>query len=199
MDKNMRQLLSKALQTVSEDDALLVQDPSTIIKIYTTSFLTRYQIYLVQGAYFPLRFYVGFAPHLPVHMLTGQPTNYVALATADHVTIDAPEVAAGYAYVYLEVTRSLNHLFYPVTALEDVKFRVPLNSSQRKMQADFEQKYRAILAPPAAISTNHGYQVIIYAVRDQALELHVINVQPDGGITDQVTTLEQQLPLVYGI
>jgi hypothetical protein len=200
VDQNTRRLLSAALQQISVDDAELVQDPSTFIEVYHTDFLTRYQIYSVQSGYFPLPFfYVGFAPHQPAYELTAQPKNFIALARADHVKINSLDEAASYAYVYLEVTRVVNHLFYPVTSLEQVRFRAPLKGEELKRKTAFEQKYRSLIAPPASSSTPQGYRVTIYAVREQALELHTLHVQSDGDISDQVTVLEERLPLLYGL
>lgn len=200
MDQNTRQLLGAALQPISEDDAALVQDPSTFIEKYNTGFLAYYQIYSVQNGYFPLPFfYVGFAPHRPAYILTAQPANFPALARADGVKIYSPGDAASYAYVYLDVTREVNHLFYPVTTLGQVQFRTPLKEDEISIKIAFGRKYRTLIAPPAGTSTPQGYQVKIYAVREQTLELHTLTVQVDGDISDQVTILEEQLPLPYGL
>jgi hypothetical protein len=55
-----------------------------------------------------------------------------------------------------------------------------------------------VVAPPAVESAEDGFTVTVYAVREQALERHVLEVRLDGGIEDTRTVLEHELPLVYG-
>jgi hypothetical protein len=56
-----------------------------------------------------------------------------------------------------------------------------------------------VIVPPAAEATASGYAVTVYAVREQALERHVVTVRRNGEVQSDITILEQGLPLVYGL
>jgi hypothetical protein len=201
MAADIRNALSKALEPISEDNARLVRDPLTEIEKYPEPFLKHYQIYRIQhfNPYKPVVFYVSFAPGRPAYMLTGKPENYVQLAFADSLAIDSPEMAISYVKAYLEVTRSMSGSFYLVSDATDVKFRPRLSSQEENSRATFLSKYRSLITAPTAKATNGTYQVTLYTVRNQSLESHTITVSRKGSIEDTVTTLEHNLPLVYGL
>lgn len=201
MQADIRQQLSEALTNVDEQYARLVTDSMTEVEAYPTPFLKHHQIYQVEhfNPNKPILFYVGLAPGKPAYVLTGHPENYVSLAKADTIVIDSPQVAVDYATAYLEVTRSMSQLFYLVRSAEEVKFRPNLTSEEAKQRASFIEKYRLVITAPTGKPKEQGYVVTTYTVREQALERHSITVSKNGEITTEVTTLEQDLPLVYGL
>jgi hypothetical protein len=171
------------------------------VEVYPAPFLQRYQIYRVE--YFnptkPVLFYVGFAPGQPAYLLTGAPENYVRLAQADGLVITSTQVAVAYATTYLEVTRSMAELFYLVQSVQQVEFRPNLIDPELQVKTAFIDKYRSLLKPATAEVTASGYTVTVYAIREQALERHTLTVTKQGDLRDEVTILEQNLPLVYGL
>ncbi len=201
MQADIRQQLSQGLAPTSEHYAHLVTDPLTQIEVYPTHFLKHYQIYQVEyfSPHKPILFYVGFALGQSAYLLTGAPENYVKLAQADNVFIDSPDIAVNYATVYLEVTRFMSILFYLVHSVEEVRFRRNLSDEEAKIKSSFMEKYRSVITSPTANSINHSYIVAAFAVREQSLERYSISVSRDGNVSVDVTTLEQDLPLVYGL
>lgn len=201
MQADTRQQLSEALTRGHEDYARMVLDRMTRIEQYPTPFFNRYSIYQVEhlSPRKPIVFFVGFAPGEQVYLLTGQPENFVRLAYADGVSITSPEVAVSYTTAYLETTRSMSRLTYLVKSTSDVRFRPNLADEEASSKDSFLEKYRTIITPPLATPEGDGFRVNVFVVREQALEQHSIKVERDGSIQDHVTTLEQHLPLVYGL
>jgi hypothetical protein len=203
MQADIRKQLSEALVDVDEEYAGLVADSMTEIEVYPTPFLKDYKIYKVEhfNPHKPILFYVGMAPGKPAYLLTNTPENYVNLTRSDAVVINSPQLAANYATTYLEVTRSMSQLFYLVRSVEEVEFRTNLADEEAKAKASFLQKYRSVIVPPTAKQTNgsYSYKVTAYVIREQALEQHSIIVSEKGDIKTDVTILEQDLPLVYGL
>jgi hypothetical protein len=93
----------------------------------------------------------------------------------------------------------MSQLFYLVRSVEEVEFRTDLADEEAKAKASFLQKYRSVIVPPSGRQTNGSYKVTAYVIREQALEQHSITVSEKGGIKTDVTILEQDLPLVYGL
>ena len=201
MQAIIQQQLKKALQSLNKQYADLLTDPMTEITVYDAPFLSRYQIYGVEhfDPYASVFFYVGFAERQRAYILTGTPENYVKMFKADGAVIAAVEPAARYAATYLDVTRSMKKLFYLVRSVDEVKFRPNLSGDEAQARAAFIDQYRPVITPPSATLTSQGYQVTLYAVREQALERHTLTVKKKGEIQDQLTVLAQSLPLVYGV
>jgi len=201
MQANIQQQLGKALKSINKQYAGLVTDSMTEVKIHDAPFLKRYQIYRVEhfNPHKPILFYVGFAPKQQAYLLTGTPENYLKLGLADGVVIDSPEIAANYAATYLEVTRSMSKLFYLVQSVDEVKFRPNLTDDRVKAKTSFIEQYRPVITPPTAELADHNYTVTAYAIREHTLERHSLMVNTEGNIKDDITILEQDLPLVYGL
>jgi hypothetical protein len=194
----MQSELSHALSRVNKEYAKLVTDPLTKINPVPTPFLSDYAIYAVKH-FVPHRsvmFYVGFAPGKRAFVLTGKPDNFSRLAHADSVVIDSPEVAISYEKVYLDTTRSMNRLFYLVDLLDDVMFRPKLNAEEKQTKATFVNQN--LIAPATVEESKNKYIVTQYAVREQALERHVVTIDKKGNIKTNVAVVERNLPLVYG-
>jgi hypothetical protein len=194
----MRPELSDALSRVDKQYAQLVTDPMTDIDPVPAPFLNDYTIYAVKH-FVPHRsvmFYVGFAPGKRAFVLTTKPDDFSRMARADSVVIDSAEVAISYAKVYLDTTRSMNRLFYLVDSLDDVMFRPELDDEEQQAKAAFVNQ--SPIAPPTVEEAKKKYIVTLYAVREQALERHVITVDKKGNIKTSVAVIERDLPLVYG-
>jgi hypothetical protein len=201
MQTDIRQLLRDALASVSEHYASLVMDPSSVVETYPAPFLKQYRIYGVQyfTAHKSILFYVGFALGRNACLLTAYPQNYVAMAREDGIVIDSPEVAVNYVTVYLEVTRSMAALSYLVQSVGEVGFRPNLTAEEENTKTLFMEKYRSVITSLTANTTASGYEVTAYVVREQTLERHTLKVSAEGDIKDEVSVLEQRLPLVYGL
>jgi hypothetical protein len=201
MPADIREELSRALKPVDEQYARLAGDGRTEATVVPTMFLRRHRIYRVE--YFapskPVLFYVGFAQGELAYLLTARVENYVRMGKADGVTIRSPEVAANFAAVFLEVTRSMSDLFYVVNAVGDLRWRPNLTAGQDQAKASFIQHYSSVIQPPSARAQGQSYAVTVYAVREQALERHRLIVRTEGDISDEVKVSEQDLPLVYGL
>jgi hypothetical protein len=193
--------LAEALRPVEETYAELAADTATQVEIYPAPFLTRYEIYRVEhrNPSKPVVFYVGYAPGEQVYVLTGAPAELIALARVDGARIDSPDSAEAYTITFLETTRSMSELFYVVESTDDVQFRPNLSPEQEQAKAAFVEEYGPVIQPASAAPADYGYLVTVYAVRDQALERHAVSVGPDGTVTDEITILERDLPLVYGL
>jgi hypothetical protein len=193
--------LAEALGPVDETYAELAADTATQVEIYPAPFLTRYEIYRVEhrNPSKPIVFYVGYAPGEQAYVLTGTPAELIDLVRVDGVRIDSPDAAEAYAVTFLETTRSMSELFYVIESTDDVQFRPNLSPDQEQAKAAFVEEYGPVIEPANAAPVDDGYLVTVYAVRDQALERHAVSVGPDGAVTDEATTLERDLPLVYGL
>jgi hypothetical protein len=195
----MRTALSAALLPDNPDSAGLVRDPRTVLTPYVLPLLgdaTIYRVY-AYGPNHPISFMVGLSNGVALP-LTGKPDNFVALARLAGVAIANADTACAYARAWLGTTRPARPLLYIVAALDDVHFVPHPNDEERARIAAFERNYGARLAPPVATAARDAFLVTLYAVRDRALELHTLTVQPDGGIDDVLETLTDAAPLVEG-
>lgn len=200
MPTDARQQLIAALQPVSAQDAQLAADPETEIRVYPAPFLKHYRIYALEqrGGFHPTLRYIGFAPGKPVYLLPSLPDNFVRLARADGLRIDSPETAVTYIAAYLEVTRPMSQMFYALRSADEIRFFPDLTADEEQTRQAFLARYGATIAAPQARATAGGYEVTVYTTREQAVERHVFAVSRDGGIKDEATILERDLPLVYG-
>ncbi len=201
METDIGRQLSAALKHVDRHYARLVTDTMTEIEPHPAPFLTHHRIYRIEhfSPHKPVLFYVGFAPGKRAYLLTGTPANYAQMARADGVALETPDAAEAYAAVYLEATRSMSELFYPVRSVDEVKIRPNLDEEDAEDAAAFVEQYRPVIAPPVAAATEGGYTVTAYAVRNQTLERHRLTLSRDGALHNDVTILEEDLPLVYGL
>jgi hypothetical protein len=142
---------------------------------------------------------VGYAPNKTAYLLTENTANYFKLAKADNVVIDSPEKAAEYAKTYLEVTRSMSSLSYVVNSALDVEFRPNLDEDELFVKSSFLAKYATVITEPTVKSYADGYLVTAYMVHEQAVNEYTITVKENGEITTKIKTLEEDLPLVYGL
>jgi hypothetical protein len=196
----LRRELAESLALVDEDWANQVEHPLAEVNEYPTPFLQCYKIVGIEYSLpqKPRLLYVAYAPRRPAHVLTANPEEFSRLAQDDGVEINSDELASKYATVFLDVTRSMTSLFYLVESIEDVEFRPKLTDEEDRERVSFIQHFRSILSAPAVESTDGGYDVTLYAVRDQAVEQHCVRVERDGVVTETVETLVDGLPLIYG-
>src|SRR5579859_3507809 len=199
MADDTRRALGKALSTINADYAEMVVDKMSDVETYPAPFLKRYKIYKVlnYGTH-PVLFYVGFAPGAPAYLLTGSLENYVQMAKDDGVTIHSPEAAAEYVATALEVTRSMSELVYVVKSVDDVEFAGDLDADEERQKQEFLDKYRARIQAPQGEPAGTGYHVTAFVVANQNLSRYSMMVSTAGGLTPEVTTLEENLPLMMG-
>jgi hypothetical protein len=201
MMTDIQQQLSKALIPVDKHYANVVAESMTEIETYPTSFLKHYRIYKVEGfnPNKPVLFYVGFASGQLPYLLTGHVDNYIKLLKADGSVIDKPDIAINYVKTYLEVTRPMAKLFYVICSSQDLEFRPNLDNSESQIKATFLKKYQSVIAPPVVAQTDDCYVVTLYAIEEQSLKLYSVTVNQRNNLEVVVTTLEENLPLVYGL
>lgn len=192
--------LSKALQSVNPEVAALTNDARTTITAYPAPFLRRYAIYSVlhKNPHHPVMFFVAYAPGRSAYLLTDAPDDFVQMARADGVRIDTPETAVAYANAYIDTTRGMDKLFYRIGAAAEARFRPELDDEETRAKEEFLRQYESALKPSNAVAATSGFDVTVYAIREQALERHVLSVAHDGQTSDEVTVLAEDLPLVYG-
>jgi hypothetical protein len=197
----IRNELSRALASEDEHYARLAADITTRLDVQTCSFLRLYSIYCVEhfAPSKPILFYVGFAPGRRAYLLTARPDNFVSMCRGDGVVINSSAVATEYAVTYLNATRSMSELFYLVNSVDDVRFRPDLAAEQEEIKAAFASKHRTLIAPPTAESQGERFVVIAFAVRQQTVERHTLAVSEKGDVEADVTVIEQNLPMVYGL
>jgi hypothetical protein len=195
-----RRQLQEALARVSEEYALLITDPRAEIELIPNSFLNDYHIVQIER-FTPKKYtllYIGFSAGRALYPLTGAPDNYLQLAQEDNVTITSPTLAREYAETYLKVTSKPKELFYQVSLVSDVIFRPNLDEEETGMKADFVDMYQSEINPPEVNPVGDDYCILVYAIREQALEKHEINISSKGDIKHTIVVLEEDLPLVYG-
>ncbi len=195
---DVRQRLYIALETTHPQQAELVENPSTQVEEYPTPFFQRYKIYSAQRYDYPRLLYVGFAPDLPAYLLPGHPQQFIAMAQADGVNLTTAEHALQYTLTYFEVTRSMSHLFYLISNTAELHFwpEEYMNDDERQHKAAFEHNYGSIITSPRVETLGQDYQVSFYARHKQAVEHHLVTTRSDGNISNTVTILEQNLPLL---
>jgi hypothetical protein len=201
MMTDIQQQISKALMPVDKYYANVVADSTTEIETYPAPFLKHYQIYKVESfnPSKPILFYVGFASGQSPYLLTGNADNYIKLLKADGSVIDKPGIAMNYVTTYLEVTRPMAKLFYIICSLQDLKFRPNLDNSESQIKATFLEKYQSVIGPPVVTQRGDRYVVTLYAIEEQSLKLYSVTVNQRNNLEVVVTTLEENLPLVYGL
>lgn len=201
VDASTRHALRKAMRKVDPDFARLVSDPVTEIRRHPAPFLTDHGIYRVEhrGPYRPIAFYVSLSASGSARLLTGAPENLTLLAREEALVVDSPEKAEALAYLYLEATRPMTERFYVVRSIDDVEFRAGLTSDDKDAEASFRNAYSSQIMPPHVDSEGDGYVVRVFAVRDQSLERLTLAIAPDAEMKRKVETLEENLPLVYGL
>lgn len=197
---DIRLEMSRTLASENKYYAQVVADAGTFIEVFPVHFLYHFSIYRVEhrAPHKPLMFYVGFAIARQAYLLTGNPDSFIRMCKADEVAIKSTEAAADYATGYLEVTRSMSELFYVVNSVDEARFRPNLTETEEALKTAFVDKYRDLIEPPAATIQDRDYMVTAYAIREQALERHTLDVSEDGDVEDEVIIIEQNLPLVYG-
>jgi hypothetical protein len=194
-----RTALAEALQRDYPDSAGFVRDPQTVLTLYELPLLgdaTIYRVY-AYGAHHPIAFMVGLAGGV-AFPLTGKPDNFSALARAAAVAIETAAAARDYACAWLVTTRPPGRRFVIVAALDDIEFLPNPDAEDRARIAAFKREFGARLAPPIAVATNDAFRVTLYAVRERALELHMLTVRPDGSIDDVIETLTDTAPVLEG-
>jgi hypothetical protein len=198
---DLRARLSAALAGTDPYRARLAADAETDVEAVPAPFLRRHGIYRVThfSETGPVMFYAGFAPGAPALVLTARPESFVRMAREDGVAIGAPAEAAAYAAVFLEVTRDLGELFYLVRSVREVGFRPGLDGGEAEARDRFLREMESAVTPPEAVAAENGFRVTAYAVREQAVERHTLDVRPDGEIRDSSAVVAAGLPLVYGL
>lgn len=201
IDIDIQQVQQALLAANDPQGAALLDDPFTDVTLYPTPFLRRYHIYrlLYHAPYTPIVLYLGFAPNLPHYWLVNTPQALCELAQADPVELATAEEASRYAMMFLEVTRDMTMLVYPINSVEEIIWYPMLTAAQAQVRDALQEKYRSILAPPAAEATEEGYRVTVYVVRQQELECHTLRISREGEVSSQITVLEQNMPTVIGV
>jgi len=201
MSADIRKQLTNVLKKIRAEDARLIEQADTDIKIHPASFLKQFKIYEIKhfGEYKPILFYVGYGGGQEVYHLTADAENYERMSKADGVALEGPEAAGEYVATYLEVTRSMSELFYLVNSVGEMRYFPNLSEAEQEVQTDIEAQYGGVVGPPQAEPLGEGYEVTIYAVREQSLERQKIRVGGDGEIMAvNIERLAEDLPLVYG-
>lgn len=192
--------LGAALATAEPTAADLARDERTSIFPHDVAVpFQRYALYLAvsYNPYNPASLYFAYAPGESAIVLTRHPEHFAELARADGLTIEAPDAAIAWARAYLETTRTTDEIFYLVSTIDDVQTLTssPLASDQQ-VEA-FRSEYSAIIHPPEVSPEGPPYDVRIWAIREQSLELHRLRVEESGEIVDSIDVVASDLPLVY--
>jgi hypothetical protein len=201
MSVDTQQLRQALLAANDPEGAAIITDPSTLIEVYPAAFLQQYRIYriLYQNPYRPILLYLGFAPNSPLYWLAGNPQAYSDLARADQVDLATPSEAINYATVFLEVTRDMSELFYPVNSVDGIKFYPTPTEEETQARDAIHDKYRWTITSPVAEAVKDEYIVTAYVVRQQELERHELKISRSGDVESNITVLEQNMPVVSGL
>jgi hypothetical protein len=199
-DRDLKMKVSEALRGVDANLARMAGDDMATVTVHPVSFLKRYSVcfveYLTPSR--PVGFFVGYAPGLPALRLTAAPSNFALMARAEALEVNSPDLAAEYATAYLEITRSMSHVFYLVRAVEDIQFLPSPSAEEERLARVLAEKYRQVVVPPVARSSLLGHTVTVYAMRQQELERHDLTVGPYGDVRDRAVVLEKNMPTIWG-
>ena len=72
------------------------------------------------------------------------------------------------------------------------------NAAYRARWLVLELWLAVCITAPVALPTPDGYRVVAYAMRQRALERHVVEVGRDASLTSHAEILERDAPVVYG-
>lgn len=194
------QELSRSLSEVNSRYGRLVVDRMTTVDTVPAPFSV-YRICRVEylGPHHPELFYVAYAPGRPVHLLSEDTDTFNKLVAEDRVVIDSAERAEQYAAVFIEVTRSMSQLTYLVRSVDEVRFRPKLSPEEEARKSDFLNRYRSLIHPPKAAPAGSDWEVVAWVVRQQALQRHTLRISRSGAVARRIETVEEDLPLVYGL
>lgn len=191
-DIDHQQELYQALKSVSDRYASFLIDPASLTSTHSLPFLRKYVIYEVEHMYRPHFFLFGYAPGMPVYILSGHPQNFALLAKSDGISLATEQDALAYAIATIELTRSPALLCYLVSRPHDIRFGTLL-SPQESARRDAASGV-AIKAPGVTIQQGL-YVVELYVIRDKNLEKHTMTISKDGELYDNREILIEHLPL----
>ncbi len=86
----------------------------------------------------------------------------MALAKAEHISLESPQDAIKYVQTYLDYTRYHYNISYLVTSPENLIFAFDSyepEDPQRQEQAHIKERLGSVITPPAAERTEKGYLV----------------------------------------
>jgi hypothetical protein len=192
--------LAQALATDYPWAARLVLDDDTEVFAEHPEIPSRsYAVYRVVNYHpdHPRSLYVAYAPNAPALILTGQPEQFAALRQAAGISIESQDAALDWARAYLVLTRTTDDLFYFVSSIDDVQTLAASIPAEAAAIDAFRAAYAGTIAPPRVAGDAPPFSVTLCAVREQTLERHLLRVERDGGIVDDLTVMARDLPLVY--
>jgi hypothetical protein len=200
VDAEVIQALHDALAEDFPDQAELISDDLTVVREVPTSFLGHYSLYRVEhmSLHRPILFYVGYSPDRPVHVLSSDAQDFVALARDDGVDIATADQAVDYVRLLVETTRSMSRLTYLVDSVDGLQFRPNLDPAEQERRQAVLTELSDQVGPPQAKARGDDWEVTAWIVVEQALERHDFLVRRDGTIERSVKTVAEDIPLVYG-
>jgi hypothetical protein len=195
-ESEARGALARALHDESETG--LAFDWRTTLTPYPAPFLTRHAIWAVENFahHHPIFLFFAQAEGGEARILTGDPVAFVRVAQDDGVRIAAPEEAVAYASAYLWTTRDTDVLFSILTSVDDLRTVPNPTAEEGRQIEDLRSRYGDVVTPPFAGAVDDLFIVTLFASRNQALERHALTVSRGGDVSDDVETLERDLPLV---
>lgn len=195
----MRSSISTALAKAGRAyEAGIVTQGGSKLTVLPAPFLRTWKVVQIdyrQGAR-PVLFHVATqGPY--AYLLTGLPSEFGKMNTADGVRISDPATAAEVGRLYLETTRPAGKLSYVINSVDEIKFRPGISGTDVQHRDEILSKYRTVVSAPAATAKGGEYSVVAYVVKDRELQRRDLTITAAGDVKEAVKVLVPDLPVPY--
>lgn len=140
-------------------------------------------------------FYAGIAGD-KVFYLTDSPGSFGEMIRAAGLRVTTPQTAIDVACAYVETTRSMRSFSGVIDSPADIDWAPAETPEDQQAISQFKERLSGILRLPAADPAGGGgYDVTLYAVRDETVERRTVTITPEGWIAERSETVEEGLPV----
>jgi len=187
---DVREELVNGLRAEHADQARMIAEPGTKLQLLETPFLGRTRLY--EARKFlptrPLLVYAGLQAGGTAVLLNGRPEAFDELVRTDGARVADAPTAAALVRTRQHVTRPQDHRYLIVDSLDAIPYRSGSTPDER---------LRSVVHPPLAQPAGAGFEVTLFVVEDEHLDLLTARVSPGGQVALSTQTIASDLPLVY--
>lgn len=196
---DVRGRLVSALQGTSPAYARLVENPQTTLTPVPADWLSGWQILdvLNETPPHPRRVFVALATDGRTEVLTGKPEAFSTVLVDAGVEIDSAEAAVAVGAVFLDTTRSFRAYGYRIDSVTDIDWVPTATATEKAARDELVSTYRDKIKPAQAAESGDGWQVTVWMVSGRDLVRHELGLASGTAVTDQVTTVEKDIPVPY--
>jgi hypothetical protein len=196
---DVRARLVAGLQGTSPTKARLVEQGETSLTPVAAAWLPGWQILDVQNntAPHPQRFFVALPDSGRAEVLSEQPNTFSTVLVDAGVRIDSADLAAEVGGVFLDVTRDFRSYAYRINRIDDIAWVPRPSAAEQAARNKLIETYGSEIEPPHAVESDEGWLVTVWMVQGRDLVIHDLGIASATPITDQVQTVEEDIPVPF--